>query len=204
MANRVQYRSKDLDVMFFNLTNILPKELHKVVFYKTKSEKTLIMYDKESNELNSVINQIPYVVNSINLSASTFIFNTIFDSAKEEMGNDIEYVYYVKPNIKSSVFINKAALFKLIKKFHPNDSIIDFSAKVGISDKTIYDMINGVGKNYTISSVLKLCKYFDVSPYYLINGMEKNFEKVMNKAIRKGILNEDDIKRLSALFFEDL
>lgn len=110
-----------------------------------------------------------------------------------------EFIYIHNANFKSNLkaFLNGTEIKKIIGK----DTTFSISAEIGISYFVLWNMIADSKNDYRLSILLKMCDYFKVSLFRLLN---KEYGKdllaiTLREFAAKAMLTEEECKVLTKI-----
>jgi hypothetical protein len=171
-------------------SHLFPKKLSCIKIFHNESEILIDFIDKDNiNVTDAFMNR--------KIGDNNNLYSIIVDEIssnpkiiKLEKG----FIYTHKADYKSSLkpFVNGRAVIDMIGTKTRNSIVND----TGISSITIYNMVSDFKIDYSLSTVLKMCDYFKVSPFKLLNkeyGKEL-LDVTMNEFVFKANLTDEETK----------
>lgn len=171
-------------------SHLFPSKLSCIKIFHNENDILIDFIDKDNvNVTNAFINR--------KIGDNSTLYNVIVDEISlNPKINKLEkgFIYIHKADFKSSLrpFVNGRAVIDIIGNKTRNSIVND----TGISSITIYNMVSDFKIDYSLSTVLKMCDYFKVSPFKLLNkeyGKEL-LDITVKEFIFKANLTEEEAK----------
>ena len=174
---------------------LFPAPVHEVKFIRT--EETLLIDFFDNNGFS-----ISDAMISKKLTETETLHSRIADEFNNYLNKSSYLVlnkeYCFRPFIKKGTFeyFNMDAISRLIRK--ETDPISTLSYQINIDKSILYAMSNSQIRNYTASSFLKICFFFEKPFFYFLNQKykKKYLVNLTDDLVKKKLITEQQAEKI--------